>query len=253
MKFLGRIIALVLVLVVIGVLIYTLFPGFRQRGREMIETYGGWTQEARQGDPVGFIDYAETKLEEHLAELRTSRSRLRAALEALGTHIDQTSAKLSTAQELAETFRRAYQRANSEDGFPVTVAGKAYREEQLVEQVELVLRQRRDYRVLLEEFRAATELAETRLQELVTRIASTKASLAMLPAKREVARVNELAGSTEELMAKVNDLIITNAKTLEKTGSPIRTVEELTESPEKKPPADAGSAVDARAFLEESS
>ncbi|MCF7853166.1 MAG: hypothetical protein K9N51_00090 [Candidatus Pacebacteria bacterium] len=252
MKGLTRLLIGLSVLLIAALAVYWFFPGLRHRGRELYRKYGGWTEEARRGDPVGFIDYAEQTLNEHLNEMQSTQGRINDALLVIDERIDETTGKMGAAEDLAETFRMHYRQAKQTGEFPITVAGKTYTQEEAVRQVRLILRQHRNYRELLEEFRAAAELARTRSEELVTQIADTKASLAMLPAKREIARLNKLSGATEELMTQVNELIMTNAQILHEKVSPIRTVEELLENEQTQTP-ERDPEIDANAFLEEES
>jgi phage shock protein A len=243
-----RAIGVVIVLLVLVLGIVWFFPGLRHRGREMYREYGGWTEEARKGDPVGFIEYAEKTLQQHLRDMQSTQQRMKDALASIKEETAGTTRKLQAAENLAETFRTQYKQALGQGTFPISVAGRTYTQEETVAQVGLILRQRDSYENLLAEFDSVQQVAEKRMEELVTQIGDTKASLAMLPAKREIARLNELTGSTEELMSQVNDLIMTNGRVLDEDASPVRTVEELIQGESEAP--DTGSNPDARAFLE---
>ncbi len=109
--------------------------------------------------------------------------------------------------------------------------------------------QRDNYEQTVSDLQSAAQAAKEKQQQLVVQINNTRAALEALPAKREIARVNQLTASTEELMAQVNDLLEKNTEVL--SASPVRTVEQIVREQQAPAPA-AGAAVDAqvKAFLE---
>ncbi len=105
------------------------------------------------------------------------------------------------------------------------VADRDYGRDDLLEQVRLLLMQRDNYKQTIAELQSAAQAAKDKQQQLVVQINNTSAALAALPAKREIARVNQLTASTEELMTQVNDLLEKNTQVL--SASPVRTVEQI--------------------------
>jgi hypothetical protein len=61
--------------------------------------------------------------------------------------------------------------------------------------------------------------------KLLRQLTDTQAALAALPAKKEIVRVNQLAGQVQELLVQIDALIDRNETVLQET--PVRTVEEL--------------------------
>jgi len=80
---LQRALVVVIAVIVCGALLWHFAPGCRQRAADVYEKYGGWTDEARREDPVGFIEYAERKLRAHLAGMQQNTRDLAAARERL--------------------------------------------------------------------------------------------------------------------------------------------------------------------------
>lgn len=244
----SRIVVLIVAVVVVGGLVWHFAPGFRQQAREAARKYGGWTQKARRADPVGFIDYAEGELTADLDAFTRARARLSDAVKKLGDELTRNQALLAKAEELAGQFREAYKGAEADGRWPVHVADRDYGRDDLMEQVRLLLMQRDNYRQTIAELQSATQAAKDKQQQLVVQINNTSAALAALPAKREIARVNQLTASTEELMTQVNDLLEKNTQVL--SASPVRTVEQIVG--EQQPPAQPSKDADAqvKAFLE---
>jgi phage shock protein A len=244
----GRLIAIVVIVVVAGILVWRFLPGLRHRARDAYERYGGWTPEARRADPVGFLEYAEKKLQADLDELKQSRQSLADAARRLEAERQSNENLLASAGKLANSFRAAYQAAESGGSWPVSVAGATYTHEQLVSQVRLVLSQKANYEKVLKEIDKASEAVKTKSEHLVSQINETKATLAILPAKKEIARVNKLTEDIEELLGEVDELLGENEEAL--AASPIRTVEELTRAKPGTATPSTSLDADVKAFLE---
>jgi phage shock protein A len=240
-----RLVLGIVVIIVLGVLAWQYLPGCRQHAKDAYRKYGGWTDAARREDPVGFIEYAEQKLNENLMAFRDTQASLagsRKLVEDGRAHAVEMAAK---ADELAGKFRDAFRAAEGVGGYPVTVAGAQYTRDELLEQVRLTLTEGRNYRDIIRDYEAAGAAVDEKGKELVTQIADTKAALAQLPARKDIARVNELAANTSELLQQVKDLLDQNEEVL--SSSPVRTVEELTRSAGKQ--SAPGWEVDVEAFL----
>ena len=218
----------IILLIIIAALVWNFFPGLRHEGKQAYRKYGGWTDEARSSDPVGFLEYAAEKLAQDLDSMQGTRRSLQSACDDLAARRTETEPLLEAADALAVQFRDAFQRAER-DGFPVGVSGQSYKRAELIQQVQLILLQQEGYQQTLEQFTEATAAAEAKALELASQIAKSKAVLATLPAKIEIARVQELTASTTELLDQIHDVLGSNQSALGDT--PIRTVEELMQTP----------------------
>jgi hypothetical protein len=242
----GKLLIVLIVLFIGIVFIWRFMPGLRQRAVEVYREHGGWTEKARRSDPVGFIEYAERELREDLASLQETTGRMAEARETLSSELERHRSLLTAADELAGRFRAAYQAAGPDGGYPVRVSGADYGEGDLIEQVRLILRQRESYKDIIADMEAATASLKEKQHEVVAQITATKAALSALPAKMEIARVDELTGRTREIFQQIDELIGRNEVLLSEP--PVRTVEELLRREVEEP---RGVDVDARAFLEE--
>jgi hypothetical protein len=230
-----------------GGLIWFLAPGFRKRAVDVYEKYGGWTREARSADPVGFINYAEQKLQSHLVEMQKTSQDLAAAREQIRQATEKTCASLQAADEMAGSFRTAYRQAEAGSSYPVHLEGRDYDRAQLLEQVRLILQQRSDGRRTLSELEQTARVAGEKETGLLAQITRVKAALEILPAQREIVRAGRLTSQTENTWSQVNGLIERDETLL--TGSPVRTVDELLRDREARPAGAVGEA-DVLGFLE---
>jgi phage shock protein A len=245
---LPRIVGLIVLAVVAVGLVWRLAPGCRQQAQEAYSKYGGWTEKARRADPVGFIDYAENKLTADLDALTQARAGLNDATVKLSDELTRNQDLLKTAEKLAGEFRDAYRSAEASGAWPVKVADRTYSRDEMLEQVRLVLLQRDNYKQTIAELQSAAQAAKDKQQQLAVQFNTTRAALESLPAKREIARVNQLTASTEELMTQVNGLLQENAQAL--SNSPVRTVEEITREQQAAAPGQKDIDAQVKAFLE---
>jgi len=218
-------IIVIVVVLIAGIAVWKFSPGLRTRARAAAGKVGQWSEEDRQADPVGFIDYAEGRLEKHLAALKNGRINIKNGLVRIETEITKSQELFDKATELAAMFRETFQKAEKETAFPVSVAGSSYSRQELIEQVRLVLLQRTNYTKAMEGLASAAKAARTADVSLLRQVTDTQAALASLPAKREIVRANQLAGNVQELLSQIDALIDRNDTVLE--DAPVRTVEEL--------------------------
>ncbi len=243
-----RMIVTILIVVVLLLLAWRFFPGLRHRAVETYKKHGGWTEAARKGDPAGYLEYAEKKLTGDLESLADSQTKLHEASGRIAAEQEKNQQLLASATELAGAFKAAYAQAEANQAWPVEVSGAKYDKPQLMEQVRLILMQRDSYEQIVGEMGKASVAIKKKGEQLVTQITATKATLSILPAKREIARVDKLTEGIEDLLGDVDDLLGENERALGE--SPIRTVEELIQT--KQTPSGPSSDINAevKAFLE---
>jgi len=238
----------ILIIVVLALLIWRFFPGLRHRAVETYKKHGGWTEAARKADPAGYLEYAEKKLTGDLESLAGSQTKLAEASVRITAEQEKTQQLLASANELAGAFKTAYTQAEANQTWPVEVSGAKYDKPQLMEQVRLILMQRDNYEQIVREMDKASVAIKKKGEQLVTQITATKATLSILPAKREIARVDKLTEGIESLLGDVDDLLGENEKALGE--SPIRTVEELMQAKQKPSSPSSDINAKAKAFLE---
>ena len=193
----------------------------------------GWTEEARQADPVGFASYAERRLKHDLQVMEKTRTELAAEVGQLSRKIREQQALGDQARHLAEEFRTEYQLASTNGGFPIEVRSAAYTEGQAKSQVSMLLAEADGYTQSLDQLTKVRKEAESKIEELVVRINGTETQLAALSTKRELLRARQLTAEGEQLLAQVDELMTGNTQVIQ--GNPVRSVRELLDAPVAKP------------------
>lgn len=230
--------------VVVGWLAWTQLPGLRTKVSGKVDEYGGWTEEARRDDPVGFLTYAEEKLGKDIESFRESRGTLAEAKANAEAERARNTGLLEAADELAGGFREAYRAADAAGSWPVEVQGASYSREALIEQVESILGERASYAKVIGIYANVIVSADEQRKELRDRIQSSEATLVELRAQKELVRVNKLTAEADELLAQVNALIDGNRETLVALDEP-RSVEALlAASREEGEPASSAGALE---------
>ena len=213
----------------IGVGGYAVSPVFRAECGRRVAQLTGWTEKARQADPVGFADFARQRLERDLGSLQEIRRELAAEIGQLAHKIREQEALRDQAVTLSEEFRDQHQQASSGESYPVVVRSAAYTEDQVRSQVSMLLAEAEGYDRALSGLQEVKQEAETKLESLVVNINDTEAQLAALSTKRELLRIRLLSDEGKALLAQVDNLLNGNTQLID--GNPVRTVRELLEAP----------------------
>ncbi len=227
--------------VLLSWLAWTQLPGLRTKVSGTVDEYGGWTEEARRDDPVGFLTYAEQKLGSDIESFRKSREALAATKANAEAELQRNAGLLTVAEELATQFREQFKLAESAGAWPIQVAGASYEREALIEQVTSILVERDTYARVIDTYTDVVTSAEAQRKELRSRIQSSEATLVELRAQKELVRVNKLTADADALLAQVDTLINGNSETLVALDEP-RSVEALLAATKAAPQASAPSS-----------
>jgi phage shock protein A len=204
-------------------------PGLRTQVRSYWARIAGWTEEAREADPVGFATHAEKQLRLDLEALESTRRQLLPEIAEIVRKRRENEALRDHAQHLAEEFRVKYQLASSSGGFPVAFRGSEYTEEQVKSQVSMLLAERDGYERTMEKLQRVQKQAQAELEAMTVRINETQAQIVEVRAKTSILRANELSEEGKRLLAQVDHLLDGNAETIR--ANPVRTVRELLTAP----------------------
>jgi hypothetical protein len=221
----SRLIGLVVAVVVIGGAAYFLIPGFRAKADEMWAKHGGWNEEARKKDPVGFIRHSIAKLDENISKFESIRVDLRTGKNKLEKMGQENAAKQTFAENQLAAFKAAYKGAKESGTWPVSIAGKSYSEAELKSQVELLLSEKATFANVGEQISRGAKDLEAKEFELVSRITESKSKLNLLKTQEQLVQANKLTAETEKMLAEVNDVLERNEAI--NTGVSVRTTEEL--------------------------
>jgi phage shock protein A len=239
---------ILLAVLLLGWFAWSKLPGLRTSVTSTVDEYGGWTEEARREDPVGFLTYAQEKLTADIEAFRESRETLAAAKGNAEVEKARNEGLLAAAAELAIQFRDAFQSAEAEEGWPVELGGARYDREQLVAQVDSILAESDSYEKVVGIYAEVIESATDQRAQLRGRIQSAEATLVELEARRELVRIDKLTAETDELLAQVDALLEGNQEILVDLDEPVRSVESLLAASPGKERED-GEGPDALEFL----
>lgn len=242
-----KLLRLLVALAVVGAVLWFAFPALRAKARQAFEEHGGWTEDARREDPVGFLEYAEERLRDDLDAFRRSRADMAAAAETSRVRAEESAQRVAAADAFAGRFRVAYAAAEPSGAWPVTVEGASYGRDELIAQVEQILGEREMYAELATGFEEVVRRAAAQDVELAARITRTEAALENLDVQIELVRVRELSTGVDELLGNIDALLGENDAARDGGGGPIRTVDKLLA---RGAEPDESTGVDALAFLD---
>ena len=206
-------------------------PGLRDQVTKAANKYGGWTEEARKSDPVGFIEHAIKTLDNDVAEFTQSKADLVAAKKSNEAKLEEFRDEQATAAEFAASIKEQFKTANETDGWPITINGESYDKSQVITTVNNLLKTQAEAGARMVDYQGILTAIDTRASQLSSRIEDSKFNKEALIAKKEMVKVDNLSAETDALLAKVNDLVEGNQK-LADEGPPM-TLEGLTASKDK--------------------
>jgi len=196
-------------------------PAFRAFTLTAVREYAGWTEEAREADPGGYIEHVRGQLREDLGGMRNSHAQLQGEQERLTELLATRKRHLADAERMLEDFRAAWQSGS----FPVVVYGQSYSSEQLQSQVSLLLEQQTEYGNSIQRIEESVTAAMDRVRELTVQIDRTVTSLSLLDTQKELIVSRGLKSAGEELTSTVQTLLDGNQQVL--TSGPVRPLEDL--------------------------
>ncbi len=221
----NRLISLLVLVLLAGVGAYFFSPWFRTKVDDTIKGMKAWDAEARRNDPDGFIGYAMKELGSNIGKFEGIRADLTVATRKLEKMKGDNQATLAFAGKELDSFKAAYKEAAGGKGWPVTVAGRAYKEGELKSQVNVLLTQRTGYEGILKQVDVSLANAERKGTEILNRISDSKAKLEILGTQRELVKLHKLTAESEKLLSEVQDVLLQNEALAERPV--VRTVEEL--------------------------
>lgn len=231
----GRTLQLLIAVIALAAGAYFLLPGFRAKVDSQLDKVGGWNEEARRHDPVGFIDFSIAKLETNIGKFNEVKGSLAVAKAKLAKLHEDNQSKLAFAGKQLDEFKAAFKKATGSapeagSGWPIEIAGKSYGEADLKQQVNLLLNQRGSFESVLKQTQSGLDATTKREMEIVGRVTESKAKLDLLKTQRELVKVAKLTADTEKLMGEVHDVLVENEAL--SAENPVRTVEELMKQAE---------------------
>ena len=228
MKRVIQFVMLTVVMVSVGAGAYVASPALRAKVARESQSLLGWTEAARQADPVGFTEFVEHQLRNDLNELKLTRRDLAMEAGTLAKKEKEQRDLLVHAEQFAAEYRAAYQQATEADAFPVSIRHADYSADEVVSQVSLLLAEADGYRQTLGRLSNIRQQAEQQLEQLAVRINTTETQLATTATQRGLLRARVLSDEGERLVAQVDLLLNNNSVVIH--SNPVRSVRELLAS-----------------------
>lgn len=204
-----------------GVALYSLSPATRSVVQSESRNLFGWTETARQADPVGFTRHVEDRLRSDLNELQSSRRTLAMEVAELARKHREQTALLVEARRLAGEFQAAWRTGM----FPVSIRNAAYTADDVQSQTSSLLAEIDGFTQTVARLEKVRKEAEAKLEEMTVRLNRTESELATIGAQRELLRSRVLSESGERLLTQVEQLLHGNEQII--SDNPVRSVREL--------------------------
>lgn len=229
-------IVIVAAVALLGFLAWQNFPGLRNRISQAANEYGGWTEEARREDPVGFMQHAQSELRTDIEEFEMARKSLGETKLEAENDLEKFRDQEQSATALANAMRELFKAADANGEWPVTYLEQSYTREQLIDQVDELLAAKANAIARQADYQSIVERVALTSDDLRDRISDSRMALDELKAKETMVKVDKLSKETDELLAQVNELVEGNTRV---AADPVRNVDELLQAAAEQAKAEA--------------
>ncbi|QDV05942.1 hypothetical protein Poly30_14450 [Planctomycetes bacterium Poly30] len=214
-------------------------PGLRDQVTKAANKYGGWTEEARKSDPVGFIEHATEQLEKDIKEFEAAKTALVSNKKSSEAKLEEYRDEQATSMGLANSIKEQYKIAEETGNWPITVAGKSYDRTAAITLVNNLLATSKNAAARMTDYEQVLAAIDLKSAELTGRISESKFNVEKLAAQKELVKIDSLSAEADMLLAKVNDLVEGNSKLAEE---PALTYEDLVKDLTKQAKAEEKAA-----------
>jgi len=189
-----------------------------------------WTPESVSDDPLGFAEFAERNvrkdlvfLEQSGAELERKRSRARRAL-------STTRSFLISAEERTADLKKAYQMADAEAAFPVSVGKQVYDREQLIEEATTLISLKNSYEEIVPTYETVLQSIDESKVELEKSMLTTNSIIPELEREKQLLYNNQESVNSQSFLASVERQLDQNELLLGQANRPVPVVEDLLQN-----------------------
>lgn len=229
-------IVILAVIVVGGILAWQNFPGLRTKITNAANKYGGWSQEDREKDPIGFLNHAKDELASNISKFEGVQGDLNKMKVDAEAKLEKFRNDQQLATDLTNEAKELYNSTETADSWPLTWNGDEYSRDDLRKQLKTLLAEKGNAAERQTEYSAVLNTIDERKDELRVRIADSKAAIDKLTSQEAQLKVAQLSDSSTELLAQVNELVEGNSKI---AADPVRSLEDLAKASAKEAGKDA--------------
>ena len=219
-------------------------PGLRDQVSKAANKYGGWTEEARKSDPVGYIEYAIEHLDKDVASFTEAKAGIVGSKKSAEEQLEHYRNEEATSSKFANQIKEQFKTAEETGGWPITINGSSYDKSSAVALVNDLLLTKSNASARMADYQTILSTLDARASELSTRISESKFNKEKLMAQKDLVKVDSLSAEADQLLAKVNELVEGNDKLSEE---PATTYEELVNNITKQAKVDEKAAKEAEA------
>lgn len=223
------------VVVLGGYLAWNNLPGLRDQVTKAANKYGGWTEEARKNDPVGFIEHATEQLQKDIEGFEEAKAALVSSKKKSEAKVEEYRDEQADAKNLANAIKEQFKTAEESGSWPITIGGDTYERAQAINLVNNLLMTQKNAGARMADYEKVLATIDAKSADLTARISESKFNVEKLESQKELVKVDNLSAEADALLAKVNDLVEGNSKVAEE---PAQTYEELVEKLSKQAKAD---------------
>lgn len=190
-----------------GFLAWHNIPGLRTAVSGKISELGGWSDEDRKEDPIGYIEYAKGQLEDNIAKFEEAAAEVTEEKRENEAQLEKFTRLLQVGDKSFGELKELYKRAKDTDAWPVQWSGQSYSEDELVRQVDAIMTERTDAAARAQEYQMLVEGTDDQRAFINERVRELRAAIDKLDSQKAQIRTASLTESSEQILAEVNSLV----------------------------------------------
>jgi hypothetical protein len=197
-----EVVAIVLVLIAV----YAFAPKIWSQGEALVRDHLSWTEEAKRKDPVGYLRYAQGRLEDTLAKMDDIASKLEGRIKRLEKEAQKDTREEGQYQKLLNRGKEVYAGAEKSSRYPVEFVGASYKRAELVAQLRILFDRNAQTKGQIERMKKAHENAMKWLGEIYEKRAQARNELAALKTTIVIAEAYAAATEVERMIRHIGEV-----------------------------------------------
>lgn len=190
-----------------GYLAWQNFPGLRTAAQDKLNEMQSWSEEDREKDPIGYIEYAKKQLASNIDKFEDAVEKVAENKAQNNAKFEEYAEKHQFATNWTNEAKEVFRTTKENDAWPVTFKGKEYSRDLFLKQVDSMLTERKTAAELMEDYRGLVDAAENQRSQIQAQVVDMNQAIAKLESQRAKIEAASLTEASEAVLADVAALV----------------------------------------------
>lgn len=223
------IVALVVVVVVAGVVLYFTSDVFRTKMDAQYDQLAHWTPENIAKDPENYLNFCETQTNKALQGLKANEISIAQSRGKLETMKEEANKKIEGGTPLFEELKGLYQKADAAKSWPLTWQGKSMDQNMAKLQIKTFFKDLESQKNLLNKVEAGLKNLDAQILRIQDTKSKAQGQLAEIKTSREMLKVQKITDDLTNRLVSMKGVLQATISTASDTSSGVMTLDQLVE------------------------